>query len=123
MHATAQRAHETLFLGMLGGLGHAREGFRSQQRPSLSRQRFFSPMSQQEFSVATGFGARLGLGGDKGLLMSRRIFPRGGTFLSRHKTLCRDRNSKGGVATKYFSIATQRTGLPTRQGAGRARQA
>ena len=36
---------------------------------------------------------------------------------------CRDKNSKDGVATGCFSVATHRSGLRMRQGVGRARQA
>ena len=55
--------------------------------------------------------------------MLRQSFPRGGIFLSRKKTLCHDKNSKAGVMTRCFSIATHKGGLSTRQGTGRARQA
>ena len=88
-----------------------------------SRRRFFGLVSRQKFSVAIDFRARSDLGRDKGLLMSRQSFPRGGTFLLRHKTLCHDKNSKGGVATQCFSIATHRAGLRTQHGVGCARQA
>ena len=80
-------------------------------------------MSRQEFSVAMGFGVGPSLGSDNGLLMSRKSFLKGGTFLSRQKTLCRDINSKGGVTTGRFFVETHRAGLRTRQGAGHARQA
>ena len=73
--------------------------------------------------VETGFGAGPGLGGDKGLLMSRHSFSRDRTFLSQQKTLCRNRNSNGGVMIECFSVTTHRTSLCTRQGAGRARSA
>ena len=65
----------TWFLGQQGGLGHDR-GF-------LCRDRFFSPVSRQKFCVATGFGDGSGLGREKGLLVSRKSFPKVGTFLSR----------------------------------------
>ena len=82
-------------------------------------------MSRQKFYVATGFGARPRcLGRDKGLLVSRQGFPKGGPFLSRHKNLCQNKLSKGGVAIECFlSRPTDQACLPDRALGARAQQA
>ena len=125
----------TLFPGMLGGLGrdigllcrdidfsslcHDRNSVSLQGLgviPGLGRDKGLL-MSRQ------GLGAGQGLGRDKGLLMSQQSFPKGWTFLSRQKTLCWDRNSKGGVVTGCFSVVTHKAGLRTQKGVGCTRHA
>ena len=66
----------------------------------------FNSVSRQKFSVTTGFGAGPGLGCDKGLLVSPRSFPKGGTFLSRQKILCHDRVFQGGITIGCLSART-----------------
>ena len=92
----------------------------SRKRLPLSRQKLFGLVSQQKFCVVTRLGAEPCLGRDNGQFVSKQSFPKGGPFLSRQKTLCRDRVSKGGVATRCFSIATHRPGLRVRQSARHA---
>ena len=60
-----------------------------------------------------GLGAGQGLRRNKGLLMSQQSFPMGGTFLSRQKTLCCDRNSNGGVVIGCFSVVTHKASMRT----------
>ena len=63
----------------------------------------FGPASRHKFCVTTRFGTgNRCLGRDKGPLVLRQSFPKAGPFLSRHKTLCHDRVSQGGVAIKSF---------------------
>ena len=69
----------------------------------------FGPPSQHKFCVGIGFGAGTRcLGRDKGPLVSRQSFPKGGTFLSRSKNLCRDRVFEDGVVTGCFSVVTHK---------------
>ena len=84
--------------------------FGSRQRLSLSRQRFFSPVSRQKFCVATGFGDGSGLGREKGLLVSRQSFPKVGTFLSRQ--------GFQGWCCGCFFVATHGPGLRAQQSVG-----
>ena len=96
----------TWFPGQQGGLGRDR-GF-------LYRDRDFLALCHDRNSVS-----RQGLGMGQAWVMKRvslcrdRVFPRLG-----HS--CRDRVSKGGVATGCFFVATHRPGLRARQSVGRA---
>ena len=64
-----------------GGLGH--------DRGLLCHDIDFSTLSHDRNSVSRqGFRAGPGLGRDKGLLVSRQSFPKGGTFLLRLGSPC-----------------------------------
>ena len=91
----------TLFPGMLGGLGC--------DRGLLCHDRDFSALCCDKVWGWARFGSRQGS-------------PYVTIEFSQGWDIC-DRNSKGGVATGCFSVATHRAGLRTRQCAGHARQA
>ena len=115
MHVQLGCAHDRAFLLCVGSpcrntvTRHA-AWVGSRQRSSLSRQRFFGPVSLQ------GLGLNQVWVVTRVFLCRDRVFPRVG------HSYC-DKNSKGSVATGCFFVATHRAGLRTRQGAGSARWA
>ena len=110
----------TSFPGKLGGWGRDK-GFLCHDRNCSALYRNRNSVLRQGLGLSHAWVVTMvNLCRDNGQFVSQQSFPKGGPFLSRQKTLCRDRVSKGGVATRCFSIATHKPGLRVRQSARHA---